>query len=85
MDRNLLDEMYKLLSGTNDNIAYCYCQFSYILPNGKQILFNKNFNKNALLKQNYISSNSMIKLDKLDQVDGFVCDDRYIRLLDWCL
>jgi hypothetical protein len=27
----------------------------------------------------------MIKLDKLDQVDGFVCDDRYIRLLDWCL
>jgi hypothetical protein len=82
MDRNLLDEMYKLLSGTNNNISYCYCSFSYILPDGKQISFNKNFNKNELLKQNYISSNSMIKLDKLDQVGGFVCNDKYVRLLD---
>ena len=85
MDRGLLDDMCKLLSNTDEQIAYCYCPFSYILPDGRSISFNNNFDKNKLLKQNYISSNSMIKTKSLYDVGGFVYESKYERLLDWAL
>ena len=84
-ERGLLDEMYNVLSVSQDNIAYTYCPFKYILPGGREIVFNRDFEGDRLLKSNYISSNSMIKLDKLLEVGGFVTDKKYERLLDWCL
>lgn len=83
MDRSLLDNMYYNLVNSNDRIGYCYCPFRYVLPDGREIQFNQQFDRNKLLKQNYISSNSMIKRNVLDEVGGFVCDNKYERLLDY--
>ena len=84
-DRELLDAMYYTLRQTDKNIGYVYCAFSYIKPDGKKISFGEYFNEQKLLKQNYISSNSMIKRGVLRRVGGFVTDSKYERLLDWCL
>ena len=83
MDRKLLDLMYEKLSKSDNDIGYAYCPFSYILQDGNKISFNSPFSADKLMRQNYISSNSMIKRKILDDVGGFVCDEKYERLLDW--
>lgn len=83
LDRSLLDSMYSNLVNSNNIIGYCYCPFKFILPDAKEIQFTQQFNRNKLIEQNYISSNSMIKRNMLEYVGGFVTDGKYERLLDW--
>lgn len=85
MDDFLLDFMYYKIKKSDCNVAYVYCGFSYITPNKFFISFNYDFNEKKLLQSNYISSNSMIKRDLLEEIGGFVKDEKYERLLDWCL
>ena len=85
MDNGLLDEMYYVLKNSSDNVGYVYCGFSFIHELGMKTTFNKEFNVSDLLQHNYISSNSMIKVDALDKVGGFVTNMGYERLLDWAL
>ena len=85
MDNGLLDEMYYVLKNSGDDVGYVYCGFSFIHELGMKTTFNKEFNVSDLLQHNYISSNSMIKVNALDKVGGFVTDEKYERLLDWAL
>jgi hypothetical protein len=86
MDKGMLDDLFITLSKSDDNVAYCYPPFKYILSNQQVISFeNCPFDKVRLLKSNYISSVSLIKFDKLKAIDGFVKNSKYERLLDYCL
>lgn len=82
--KNMLDSMVDILDNSCYNVAYSYCSFSYV---GKQRLFfpSIKFNKEKLLKSNYISSNSMFKTKILLNNGGFITDSKYERLLDYCL
>jgi hypothetical protein len=86
MDRYLLDNLcVNLIKASLSSVGrygYTYCPFSYVLENDKKISFGEEFNIEKLLKQNYISSNSMIDMDMFDMVGGLVCDCKYERLLD---
>jgi hypothetical protein len=82
--RHMLDSMYETIRKTDDNIAFCYCNFEF---SGavNQRFHNIPYDPMRLIQGNYISSNSMIKLDKLDDIGGVVTDNKYKRLLDWAL
>lgn len=82
---NFLDSLYHTLDTSENNIAYSYCSFSFV--NESQRIFFKaiDFNRDKLLKSNYISSVSMIKVNLLKKIGGFVCDEKYVRLLDYAL
>jgi hypothetical protein len=82
--RHMLDKMYDTLKRTPNDIAFCYVSFEFVGAINRQF-FGIEYNPIALLRSNYISSNSMIKLDKLDEIGGVVTDNKYKRLLDWCL
>lgn len=84
LGRSMLDRMYVSLRSSPVHIAYTYANFEF------RGVVNKEFpaipfDINSLVFNNYISSNSMIKIECLDKVGGFVKDDKYKRLLDWCL
>lgn len=83
-DTGLLDDMYGTLHKTRKDIAYCYCPFKFVLGDGREISFPyREFDEERLLRNNYITSNSLIKLEALDDIGGFVCDSYYERLLDY--
>lgn len=84
-DRVLLDEMYNTLESCKDDyVAYCYCPFKFVLSDGRAIEFKyREFDTEALLRANYITSNSMINIEKLNHIGGLVCDSYYQRLLDY--
>jgi|WetSurMetagenome_2_1015567.scaffolds.fasta_scaffold05946_3 hypothetical protein len=83
-NRNMLMKLHRDLSRSEDNIAYCYCGFEFKgTINDK--FYGLTFDPINLLNSNYISSNSMIKYNKLKEVGGFVTDNKYKRLLDWAL
>lgn len=84
-ERNLIDKMYNCLSNNRDpRIAYTYASFKF--DGYINIMFSAlPFDHRKLCKSNYISSNSMIKVEALDKIGGFVKDNKYVRLLDWCL
>jgi len=82
--RYLMDRMYNVLENSDNNIAYAYTSFEFIGSINVKFPLRP-FNKKFLLKNNYISSMSMIKTQLLDQTGSFVIDDKYFRLLDWCL
>jgi hypothetical protein len=82
--RHMLDKMYNVLRKTNDDTAFCYCNFEFKGAVNKKF-FNIVYDPILLLRGNFISSNSMIKLDKLDEVGGPITDQKYQRLLDWCM
>lgn len=83
-NRNMLMKLHRDLSRAEDNIAYCYCGFEFKgSVNAK--FYGLEFDPMKLLNSNYISSNSMIKYDKLKEIGGFVIDNKYKRLLDWAL
>ena len=84
MQKGMLNKMYNVLSNSKDNIGYVYVPFKYTLKE-QSITFDREFDKELLIQQNYISSNSMIKRNILEEIGGFVTDDKYVRLLDWCL
>jgi len=82
--RYWLDRMYNILEETDSKIGYAYTSFEF--TGAISIKFPlKSFNKQSLTKSNYISSCSLTKTQLLDQIGGFVTDDKYFRLLDWCV
>jgi len=86
--RNMIDHMYETLTRaqvkSDNRYAYCYVDFEY--KGHINIPFKGiEFDPVKLLKQNYISSNSMIKTEDLEYVGGIVVDRRFDRLSDWAL
>lgn len=80
--RYMLDNMYRKLKESDKHIAYAYSSFEF--QGHINIKFNlRKFDPQSLLKQNYISSCSLIKTKILDETGGFPVDDKYYRLLDW--
>lgn len=84
LGRDMIDRMVKTLIDSPPYIAFTYANFKF------KGFVNKEFpavpyNINSLLRDNYISSNSLIRTEALEKVGGLVTDDRYKRLLDWCL
>ena len=79
----MLDKIHAVLNNTDDSIAYGYCDFEFTGAVNRK--FNYDFNPQLLLRTNYISSNSMIKTVALEMIGGIIYDDKYKRLLDWCL
>lgn len=84
LGRNMIDRLVKCLSSSSDEVAYAYGSFEF------KGSFNRKFpaetfDINRLAQHNYISSNSLIKLNKLDEIGGLIKDNRYKRLLDWAL
>jgi hypothetical protein len=82
--RNMLTALHRTLQYAPDDIAYCYCNFKFTGVVNAQF-WDLQFDPMKLLSANYISSNSMIRYDKLLEVGGFVTDNKYKRLLDWAL
>lgn len=82
--RNMLKNMYETLSRSKDEVAYCYSGFEFKGAINARFT-GLEFDSMKLLDANYISSNSMIKVDKLEEVGGFVTDEDLVRLLDWAL
>lgn len=82
--RGMLDKMVETLDRSDDGIGYTYCAFKY--TGAVNVSFDaREFDVKRLLESNYISSNSMMKVSVLEEVRGFVTDDRYKRLLDWAM
>jgi hypothetical protein len=84
VSRGMLDVMYNTLKGSPNNISYCYCGFSF-KGHINLTIPAKPFNSIDLMKENYISSCSLMKIDHFIEVGGWVTDDRGFRLLDWAL
>lgn len=83
LGRNALDKLSNKLINSNENVGYAYPNLKF---EGYQNRYfpARPFNITDLIKQNYITSNSMIKFDYLLDV-GLVMDEKYKRLLDWAL
>ncbi len=81
MARGMLDRLYKKLEQSDDNVAFSYASFEFKGAVNAQFPADP-FNLSRLIKANYISSNSMFKIDVIKKV-GLVTDDKYKRLLDW--
>jgi hypothetical protein len=81
--RHMFDRMVEKIQRSDKNIAYCYCNFEFKGYINKKFPADP-FDPNRLIRSNYISSNSLIKTHKLEQIGWLVTDSRYERLLDWC-
>lgn len=81
-DRNMLDKFYKIITISNNQVAYVYCGFEYKGHINLKIPATI-YNITALKLQNYISSNSLYKTDALLKVGGFVTDTDTHRISDW--
>lgn len=84
LGRYMIDRMATALSILPKEVAYTYASFEF------KGIVNKSFparafDINQLVLNNYISSNSMIRTKSLLDIGGFVTDDKFKRLLDWCL
>lgn len=85
LGRNMIDKLYNcLLSFKSEKVAYAYASFEFKGAVNKKFPAIP-FNPKKLIEQNYISSNSMIKMKNLIEIGGLVTDEKYERLLDWCL
>ena len=82
--RHMLDRIYEVLKKSSNEIAFCYCNFEFKGEINKKF-YNMQYDPILLLHGNYISSNSMIKLSKLDETGGVIVNNKYQRLLDWAL
>jgi hypothetical protein len=81
LGRYMLDRMFKKIEKSESNEAYVYASFKFKGHINAEFPAVP-FNIKKLLYANYISSNSMFKLDITENV-GLVTDDQYKRLLDW--
>lgn len=84
LGRGMLDRLHRKLKGTDEEVAFAFCPFSY----KGYINMNfpaKEYNIYELMRNNYISSNSLYKTDAILDVGGFVTDQKYHRLSDWCM
>jgi len=85
LGRNMIDRMYNNIESVKHGaIAYTYSNFKFQGSVNAEFPARP-FDIKKIIEHNYISSNSMIKVTCLDRVGGFVMDDQYKRLLDWCL
>jgi hypothetical protein len=85
LGRHMIDRMAVNLANAHSkypNIAYTYANFEFKGHINKEFPARK-FNPNALMRGNYISSNSMFLSDVVEEI-GLVTDDHFKRLLDWC-
>ena len=81
LGRSMLDRLFKALKNSEDDIGYAYAGFEY--KGTTNIKFPADpFDPKRLMQSNYISSNSMFKMNVIDEV-GLVTDNKYKRLLDW--
>ncbi len=82
--RGMLDKLYESLVNSSKRVGYSYCCFKY---RGQiNVDFNNlDFSVDRLIQANYISSCSLMKSKILEETGSFVTDDKYFRLLDWCL
>lgn len=81
LGRHMLDRLYEKLKKSSDDIGYAYAGFEFegsLVHSFPAIPFDPQ----KLMHANYISSNSMFKMNVIDKV-GLVTDDKYKRLLDW--
>lgn len=83
LGRHMLDRMVATIEKSPDHVAYCYCTFRFTGAVNKEFQAIP-FDVNLLVQQNYISSNSLIKVGHLEFIGGLVTDQKYKRLLDWC-
>lgn len=81
-ETDVLDEMYKTLKLSSNDIGYCYSSFMFTGMMNMQFGADE-FNIKRLMGSNYISSVSMIKTSVFENTGGYIIDDKYIRLLDW--
>lgn len=81
LGRSMLDRLHKRIHNTTSSVAFTYASFEFKGVINRQFPADP-FNPNRLMKSNYISSNSMFKMDVINKV-GLVKDDKYRRLLDW--
>ena len=84
LGRGMIDKMYISIKNSPPHIGYTYASFEFKGVVNKAFPAEP-FNINKLVTTNYISSNSMIKLTALGEIDGFVVGEKYKRLLDWCM
>lgn len=81
LGRKALDRLYEKLKTSPPHIGYAYASFKYEGHINKEFPAIP-FNINKLVKGNYISSNSLFKMEVIENV-GLVTDEQYKRLLDW--
>lgn len=81
-ETDVLDEMYKTLKLSSNDIGYCYSSFAFV---GKMTAHfpAQEFDINKLMNNNYISSVSMIKTKVFQNTGRYITDNKYVRLLDW--
>ncbi len=82
--RGMIDKLYHALVDAPQECAYSYCGFEFTGSIQLKIPLRM-FDKEMLLRQNYISFNSLINTKRLDSIGGFITNDKYFRLLDWAL
>ena len=83
-NRYMLDKMIEELDKSTKNISYAYCPFQFTGHLKVQFPSVK-FDSERLMKHNYISSCSLISTSSLDNIGGWITNDKYKGLLDWCL
>jgi hypothetical protein len=81
--RGMIDKMYDALE-KDKKASYAYCGFKFTGAINHEFPV-KPFLPRELKKSNYISFNSLIRVSHLEKIGGFITDDKYYRLLDWCL
>jgi len=81
LGRKAIDKLYDKLKSSPPHIGYSYASFKYEGHINKEFPAVP-FNINKLVKANYISSNSLFKMDVIENV-GLITDEFYKRLLDW--
>ena len=82
--RGMIDIMYDTLERSMTHEVYAYCTFEFQGSIKAKFPAIK-FDKERLQKSNYISSCSLIKVNKFLEVGMWVTDDKGFRLLDWAL
>jgi len=82
MGRNMIDRLVAAITPAPcPPIAYAYASFEF-RGHINHDFPARSFDINMLLQHNYISSNSLFRLDVVQKV-GLVTDEKYKRLLDW--
>lgn len=86
MGRFMIDRMVSVFESENisPHVAFVYCNFAFKGAVNREFPAEP-YDIHRLMRGNYISSNSMIKLELLEFIGGPVMNDQYRRLLDWAL
>lgn len=86
--RYMLDRLWDALTRaqirSDKKIAFAYANFEYKGYINVQFPARL-FDINSLVKGNYISSNSLYCSDVVEEVGGFVTEEKYHRLSDWAM